>query len=167
MEKKKKKKKEAAENEGEEKEWALSLAYSAVQIPLDLFVYITLSLSVSPLLSPSPAFILSRCAVALTQTPTCCNRWTAYKYTDSCNLQIILLLLNRNGTPTALASTTVNYSIQKGREESFLLDGARTKNSHMQDGQKAEGVVQRDIIQHAILNFLSYSKSPNLIILFK
>lgn len=80
---------------------ALSLAYSAVQIPLDLFVYITPSLSVSPLLFPSPTFILSACA-SNTNTHMLQSLHTADKYTGSLSHQIMLELLNRNGTPTAL-----------------------------------------------------------------
>ncbi len=89
--------------------------WPTVQIPLDLFVYITLFS-----FCPSPSFPLPlsffRASLSLTQTPTCCNR-TADKYTDSCNHQIILLHLKRNGTPTALTYATVNYSIQRTRGE--------------------------------------------------
>lgn len=136
MEKKKKKKRQW-KNEGEEKERTLSLAYSP-----DPPGFICVHNSFSFCLSPSFPLPLSffRAALSLTQTPTRCNR-TADKYTDSCNHQIILLHLKRNGTPTALTYATVNYSIQRTRGEPPATELTTTQ---MQERRREQ--VQRDVI---------------------
>lgn len=134
--------------------------WPTVQIPLDLFVYITPSLSVSPLLFPSlplSFFLL----VPLTQTPTCCKPLrTADEHTDSLNRQIILLLLNRNGTPTAVTCVRVNYSILEDKRRascSTMLTHHQTSHARRTEDEANS----REIT----FNMQSCRKSKNIIIL--
>ena len=119
-------------------------------------VHNSLSLCLSPPLFPSVSHFHSFTPLCLiTPTPTYSNEHTAYKYTDSHNHQIILLLLSTCGTPTALA---VNYSIQRARG---ALPARRSYNQNSQKND--DGANPRENSFHMqFWNFLSCKKPKTL-----